>query len=561
MSSPSPIWYLLFNSETGKQCIGSSASYILRTSLVIASNYPPDVDDFRNAVKAENSNRLSCVPSGALLVYKNKDAFDKRNLSVDEGKEEPLEVDSLMDGLGSEDDMLIVVGPPWDGSFLQCNIPFFQSIFNVTEINGWISFGQHIPCTSLKALYIRKCYKKIASSINPGINKTIITGTMGIGKSIFLIYLLWKLVQEGKRVLLIYPEFNIYYDGKGGVFTVESLPSGIDERFWNETLWCLFDSKQKKYSNLGEVSYFGCTFILSMSPQQELINDFKKPPVPQYFYMPTWTEAELEMIASLFCSTNPWRDRFKILGGIPQHVLKDTKYDPTTLLEVACTDCTLDDCIEEVNMSITNTNKSNAIHCLIHIHSEDPYTESSVCYASETALEIIVQKKRIEAKRKFRSLLAAPEWNPLPAALCEYIFESHAIDVLQKGGKFTCRQLVHGNTNNKPKNTELVIPPSTKIFADQVVFNQVHNQLYVPTRKNYPGIDAWIPGVGAFQMTVGKKHSINSGIRKQLDMLGKGNKLYWLLPPVYFTNFARQAPKEIEQYALLIPIPDWHYIL
>jgi hypothetical protein len=53
MSSPSPIWYLLFNSETGKQCIGSSASYILRSSLVIPSNYPPDVDDFLKAVKAE----------------------------------------------------------------------------------------------------------------------------------------------------------------------------------------------------------------------------------------------------------------------------------------------------------------------------------------------------------------------------------------------------------------------------------------------------------------------------------------------------------------------------
>jgi hypothetical protein len=49
--------------------------------------------------------------------------------------------------------------------------------------------------------------------------------------------------------------------------------------------------------------------------------------------------------------------------------------------------------------------------------------------------------------------------------------------------------LVHGNINENPKDTELVILLSTKNFADQVVSNQVYNQLYVPTRKNYTGID------------------------------------------------------------------------
>jgi hypothetical protein len=50
--------------------------------------------------------------SSQLLVYKNKTAFDKRIAAVGEGKEEPLEEDSLFDGLGSlKKEALVVVVP------------------------------------------------------------------------------------------------------------------------------------------------------------------------------------------------------------------------------------------------------------------------------------------------------------------------------------------------------------------------------------------------------------------------------------------------------------------
>ena len=33
----------------------------------------------------------------------------------------------------------------------------------------------------------------------------------------------------------------------------------------------------------------------------------------------------------------------------------------------------------------------------------------------------------------------------------------------------------------------------------------------MPKTRNFTAIDAWIPGVGAFQMTVGKSHDIKPG--------------------------------------------------
>jgi hypothetical protein len=78
--------------------------------------------------------------------------------------------------------------------FLSCQIPFYNNIFQATENDGWISFGEDFPSSSLKRLFVPN---PNASSIMLG-KKTIITGTPGIGKSLFLIYLLWKLVKEGK---------------------------------------------------------------------------------------------------------------------------------------------------------------------------------------------------------------------------------------------------------------------------------------------------------------------------------------------------------------------------
>ena len=291
-----------------------------------------------------------------------------------------------------------------------------------------------------------------------------------------------------------------------------------------------------------------------------MVNDFKKPPQPQVFYMPIWTKPELEVIAPKFPNAADWSNRFTILGGIPRHVLEETSSSPSNILLAACKQCDFDDCIRIIGLNSTITEKSKAVHSLVHITSTSPFTDSSVSYASQTALDTICEHKGNEAKRKMRALLESTDGNPLTAALCGYIFEPYAKDLLEKGGTFTCRQLVHGNTRNLPPDTELLIPQSTRILADNPQSNQTAGQLYVPKNKNYTAIDAWIPGIGAFQMTVSKQHDIKSGARVDLEKLGpRGNKLYWLLPPLYYRSFTKKTPQDIDQYAVRIPFPSAEY--
>ena len=109
-SSSSLIWFLLLDSATGEP-------YKRTTADKVSVSSSADVADFRDAVKVKHSNKLSSVDASQLLVYKNKASFDKRNSQ--NGKEEPLEVDSLVDGLGeTEEEALIVAVQVSDASNL-----------------------------------------------------------------------------------------------------------------------------------------------------------------------------------------------------------------------------------------------------------------------------------------------------------------------------------------------------------------------------------------------------------------------------------------------------------
>jgi hypothetical protein len=287
-----------------------------------------------------------------------------------------------------------------------------------------------------------------------------------------------------------------------------------------------------------------------------MVNDFKKPPVPQVFYTPIWTNTELEKIAPFFPeANNEWRDHFSILGGIPRLIFEDRTKSPNEILNAACTACSLDDCMKIIGIDTSITENSKASHALVHISSKSPFTKHSMKFASASAKRIIIKFKTGTAKNKIQELLAYVEGSNVASVLCGYIFERHAIEVLEKGGTFTYRKLVRGNTRTPP-DEEMDIPPSTKIVDDQVLRTQTSKQLYVPKRKNYPGIDAWIPGIGAFQTTVSQQHIINGRVKKDLPLLGANIKFYFALPPSIYDSFTKQNPLDIDQYAILIPYPE-----
>ena len=104
--SSTKFWFLLLDSvTTGQPYEGSTADFV---------SLPPGsvVAEFRKLVHSKNSSILTGIAPSQLLVYKNKASFDKRNNAAeDEGKEEALDPTQSVDGLGSKEDMLVVVVP------------------------------------------------------------------------------------------------------------------------------------------------------------------------------------------------------------------------------------------------------------------------------------------------------------------------------------------------------------------------------------------------------------------------------------------------------------------
>ena len=106
MSSTS-VWFLLVDSN-GQPYKKTSAD---KVKLPTAS----DIADFRKAIKTENSQKLSSFDASDLVVYKNKESFDKRDSEVEQERKVPIKSSCLLNGLGvTEEEALIVVVPPLD---------------------------------------------------------------------------------------------------------------------------------------------------------------------------------------------------------------------------------------------------------------------------------------------------------------------------------------------------------------------------------------------------------------------------------------------------------------
>lgn len=83
-----------------------------------------------------------------------------------------------------------------------CQIPFYNTVRQATELDDWLSFRDSIPSSTLNQLPARESYKIIASRIQSGLRKSISTGTPGIGKSLSLIYL-WLTMESGFFSIII----------------------------------------------------------------------------------------------------------------------------------------------------------------------------------------------------------------------------------------------------------------------------------------------------------------------------------------------------------------------
>ncbi|KAG2805648.1 hypothetical protein PC113_g24212 [Phytophthora cactorum] len=175
------------------------------------------------------------------------------------------------------------------GVFDRCSDPFFSKFQTVYQVGDWLEFSSLLPLTRRQKLYIRSSYRVIADQalLNPDGNMVkyaVVTGTPGVGKSVFVYYVMWRLIKDKKRVLFITRQPPIYFDGST-IHECKQLPYSGNQQFWSPDLWCLVDSVDP--TNVVGMPIERCSVLLASTPRRDCIGEFKKlAPTPDVFYMP-----------------------------------------------------------------------------------------------------------------------------------------------------------------------------------------------------------------------------------------------------------------------------------
>ena len=444
--------------------------------------------------------------------------------------------------------------------------PFYEQLTEATIKDEWLELKHRIPSTKQNRIFIRESYKKMTEIImtpphDPlDIPKFTITGTPGLGKSLFLVYLLYELVQRRKRVLFVYDLRTIFFDGSGGVFSLgHGLPPVEDAKFWNRDLWVLFDAKWKAKILLEEYNPTLCSFVISTSPRTNLLNDYNKSsPTPITFFMPLWTEPELEKIASLFPeAAGIWHDRLVKLGGVPRIVLEKLEEETDSYIRKAHGE--LADLLTIIGCDAEIPDKTQMVHRLIHLNSDpkDDYRKSSTQFASQTVIDILAEEEAEKSWNMTTIKFATFSRNKLYVSIFPKLFEKLAIESLARGGTFDCYVIPAPRAGEKTDNTprdhgKVNIERSERKLVTGVSDQDEVGVLHYPTPVNYPGIDAWIPGVGLFQIAISDQHKLDPDKIEKYLRITKTDKLYWVVPPSRFGEFKRNPAWTKDQFVLKI---------
>ncbi|CAN0449686.1 unnamed protein product, partial [Pylaiella littoralis] len=176
-------------------------------------------------------------------------------------------------------------------------------------------------------LFIRPCYRELSELLLLGassdtMRNIVVTGTPGIGKSVFGFYLLYLLRRQGKTVV---------YDSKGDWyrFSDEGVAKGELSDFKkkryldnDEDNWCLSDPESRPYEG-----FTGTTVVL-VSPKAVRVHEFMKQEGSCRCFMPVWSLDELfECQRAVFphVPKTDVRKRFGKVGGVARAVFNVKK--------------------------------------------------------------------------------------------------------------------------------------------------------------------------------------------------------------------------------------------
>ncbi|ORY42313.1 hypothetical protein BCR33DRAFT_718472 [Rhizoclosmatium globosum] len=420
---------------------------------------------------------------------------------------------------------------------------FWISLSSLVPVNDSLIFNPApVFCNELPTQFIiRKSYVDIFQIISDKVRDDVklqgrgtsgfaITGNLGIGKSVFLFYLMWRLRAQGVKTIVLHRAkdgSNIFVFSETGCFIFTDLNDVKRTYLYDKNTWYLTDTLPN-----GPCAVSAITVVVASPARKhykEFLKFWKSHPL---LYLPVWNPSELLLARKLYdVSAEDVETRFHLIGGIPRFVFdKFEDLDETIQFAVGRLS------IEKFEMIVGgNLDKEDEIsHLIIHYSITEKYKFASVQFASEYVIAQTLEIFISHQQSKLHSFLLASEGEKLVASLRGNLFEAYAHRQLVKGGTFQVRSL----DNNV--ETTLFVPPLTMVPFKNIEDCVDVNVLYTAARKNYPCIDSLIPYVGLLQMTVSRSHGVKMVELKKAVEDSNLKSLFFVVPHTRYIAYPKQ---------------------
>jgi len=451
-----------------------------------------------------------------------------------------------------------------------------------------------------KSLFVRKCYQDVSEIIksNTTIDQCqqyIICGTPGIGKSTFLSYFVYDLIQLQESDLLTdgvkigESSFSIIVDF-GEMFamiTTKKTDQGteimvaVDQRSVNafshasnnQANYYIFDAREVEKPLLVRAKT-----VVASSPNRKNYKQIGKLGEQRY-YMPPWSYEELLLLHEhCFDETvteEQLDERYGYYGGVPRECFK--RFD---VGENIIQGCDAEEVMKMIGSTTVADQSSWIAHRLIHIVPSDDYKRVTIKFGSQKICDAFVSQYYDTCESRFISFINT-KTDAVYANLRGQLFEAYAHRLIASGGIFNVREL----TSGKNQKSKIVKFPKadTEYFSDMSscvscsssssssssVSGSNHGndpKYFIPISKSFAVIDSF-SDAGLFQMTVSSDHPmIKNHLEEYLKILKLTNpRFYFVVPEDKFDSFKYQPYHStkntllkkqdpiVSQFALCIP--------
>jgi len=389
-----------------------------------------------------------------------------------------------------------------------------------------------------KHYYVRPTYRSSFAKIcdllfepSENIDYLSVSGTPGIGKSVFYMYVFRKMREKYPDATIIMASIGVGGLDEAKLFLPQSAhPETLDLH--------QFERADRDYPGALHL-YDGAPLptripkkndakmIVFTSPNETWFNSIRKYYNHCKLYMDVWTLSELnnaDRFLKLNIGQEELRKRFNMVGGVARHCLTTDRVYRNAVKDI-------DEAIgkfksvNELQMCITGDSTHTVVsHRLLHFRPNvDDSSDYEVEFGSGYIKRKLATRLRDIVRTERAGLIHALEFVPKGAQLRGWLFESCVHDLLSVGGKFQLTSLLNSVTTKT-----IVIDPT----VDQLIleFNYWFDDgpYVIPSKENNESIDSWYLSstkkqLVLFQATVSSHHPIKArgvwSLIEKLDML------------------------------------------